>query len=413
MSKNIHNPFSTIEHAIATLKKGGMIILVDNENRENEGDLVIAADHITTDAINFMSEFGRGLVCLPLAKSIVEKLALPLMTTDNGSTHKTAFTVSIEAAQDIGSGISASDKVKTIKTAIASHSCAKDIISPGHIFPLCAEEAGVLRRAGHTEASVDLMRLAGLTEAAVICEILNKQGAVSKRDELIALSKEHALPLVRIDDLLHYRIQNECLIEAQAASTLPLDKHGDFRMTVFSNQLDKAEHFILVKPPVDVNQVPLVRIHSECITGDVFKSGKCDCGSQLEQSLHSLAEQGGVLIYLRQEGRGIGLSGKLRAYMLQEQGLDTVEANEKLGFLPDNRNYAIAFQILKYLGIEELRLLTNNPRKVEALEKYGLVISERLSLIIPPSSSNHYYLKTKQKKLGHLLEINEEFYAPN
>lgn len=399
------NSFTTIERAIDDLKNARMIILVDDEDRENEGDLVIAADHVTPEAINFMSRFGRGLICLPMAGTIIDKLNLPMMANHNRSPFGTAFTVSIEAANGVSTGISAQDRAHTIQVAIDSDSRPADIISPGHVFPLRAKDKGVLERIGQTEGSVDLMKLANLTPAAVICEIINEDGTMSRRDDLAEFAKTHNISMVTVKDLIEYRIRNEQLVEEVATSRMPLQTHGDFTMTVFKNQLDVAEHFALIKPPLYKNQVPLVRIHSECITGDVFGSCKCDCGSQLQQSLAMIAKEGGVLIYLRQEGRGIGLANKLKAYALQEQGLDTVEANLKLGLPVDMRNYAVAYQILKFLGIDVLRLLTNNPLKVSDITRYGVKVSERISLSVQPSNENRNYLKTKKEKLGHFLSV--------
>lgn len=397
--------FGTIKQAITELQNGNMVILVDDEDRENEGDLVIAADYITPDAINFMSRFGRGLICLPMADVLIDKLKLPMMAATNRSPYGTAFTVSIEAASGVSTGISAADRARTIQAAIDPASGPTDIISPGHVFPLRARPRGVLERTGQTEGSVDLMRLAGLTPAAVICEIINDDGTMSRRDELHVFAKEHDLCMVTIKDLIQYRIQHEVLVEEAATTRIPVQAHGDFSMTVFTNQLDSAEHFALVKPPLFSNQVPLVRIHSECITGDVFGSCKCDCGSQLQQSLALIAAEGGVLIYLRQEGRGIGLANKLKAYALQEQGYDTVEANVQLGLPVDSRDYAIAFQILKYYGIDVLRLLTNNPLKVAAITQFGIDVCERISLDMKPTQENHRYLTTKKEKMGHFLAV--------
>ncbi|AHE66992.1 bifunctional 3,4-dihydroxy-2-butanone-4-phosphate synthase/GTP cyclohydrolase II [Legionella oakridgensis] len=399
------NPFATIGQAISELQNGRMVILVDDEHRENEGDLVIAANYVSDEAINFMSRYGRGLICLPMADELVDKLNLPMMAQNNRSPFGTAFTVSIEAADGVSTGISAKDRARTIQVAIDPNSGPEDIISPGHVFPLRARARGVLERAGQTEGSVDLMKLAGLTPAAVICEIINDDGTMSRRDELAVFSQKHDIPMITIKDLIQYRIRHEQLVKAVATSRVPLHKHGDFTMTVFENWLDDAEHFALIKAPLFSNQVPLVRIHSECITGDVFGSCKCDCGSQLQQSLALIAAEGGVLIYLRQEGRGIGLANKLKAYALQEKGFDTVEANLQLGLPVDNRNYAIAFQILKYLGIDVLRLLTNNPAKVESIANYGIKVSERIPLDIKPTSENRAYLKTKKEKLGHFLMV--------
>ncbi len=395
----------SIEQALETLKAGKMIILMDDEDRENEGDLVMAAEYATPDAINFMSRFGCGLICLPMAEELIDKLKLPMMAQNNKSPYGTAFTVSIEAANGVSTGISAGDRAQTIRVAIAAESRPEDIISPGHVFPLRARRRGVLERAGQTEGSVDLMRIAGLTPAAVICEIINEDGTMSRRDELELFSKKHQIPMVTIKDLIEYRIRHEQLINAEATTSIPLKDHGIFDMTVFENELDAAEHFVLVKPPLYGNRIPLVRVHSECITGDVFGSCKCDCGKQLESSLSQIAEEGGVLIYLRQEGRGIGLANKLKAYALQEQGLDTVDANLKLGLPADNRDYAIAYQILKYLGIEAIRMLTNNPLKIASLQRYG-ISAERVPLEIEPTEENRSYLVTKKQKLGHLLVIN-------
>ncbi len=398
-------PFASIEQAIIELQEGRMVILVDDEDRENEGDLVIAAQHASAQAINFMSRFGRGLICLPMASELIDKLGLPMMAQNNRSPFGTAFTISIEAATGVTTGISAQDRARTVQTAIQADSGPADVISPGHVFPLRALDGGVIKRAGQTEGSVDLVRLAGLTPAAVICEIINEDGTMSRRDELLAFSKEHSIPVASIKDLIEYRIRNEALVEAIATSRVPLHQRGDFTMTVFSNQIDDCEHFVLVKEPLFSNKVPLVRIHSECITGDVFGSCKCDCGSQLQQSLDLIGDEGGILIYMRQEGRGIGLANKLKAYALQEQGYDTVDANVQLGLPVDSRDYAVAFQILKYLGVDTVRLLTNNPYKVDAIIQYGINVSERISLSVEPTNENRAYLKTKQEKLGHLLAI--------
>lgn len=400
-------PFISIDEALKTLQLGKMIILVDDENRENEGDLVIAAEYITPEAINFMSRFARGLICLPMHESFIEKLNLPMMAPNNRSPFGTAFTISIEAAKGVSTGISAYDRAHTIKVAIDSNTTPKDIISPGHVFPLKANPLGVLARGGQTEGSVDLVQLAGLKKAAVICEIINDDGTMSRRDQLETFSKEHDIPIVTIKDLIHYRIKNEQLIKSIATSRLPLKKYGEFQMTVYQHWLDNAEHFVLVKPPVTKNSVPLVRVHSECVTGDIFGSCKCDCGSQLDESMNLIAKEGGVLIYLRQEGRGIGLANKLKAYALQEQGWDTVEANIKLGLPIDGRDYAVAYQILKNLGIDVLKLLTNNPNKVAALENFGITVSQRIPLPIVTTNENLHYLKTKKEKLGHYLVLEE------
>lgn len=398
--------FSTIEDAIIALKEGRMIILVDNEDRENEGDLVLAADFATPESINFMINYGRGLVCLPMSEKLIDKLDLPMMTSKNRSPYGTAFTVSIEATTGVSTGISAADRARTIQAAINPDATSRDIISPGHIFPLRAHPGGVLKRNGQTEGSVDLAKIAGLTPAAVICEIINEDGSMSRRDDLVIFSKSHNIPMVSISDLISYRIKHEQLASPQAISRLPIHKHGEFTMTVFKNELDNCEHFSLVKDTVNNNMSPLVRVHSECITGDVFGSCKCDCGSQLEDSLELISAEGGILIYLRQEGRGIGLANKIKAYALQEQGFDTVEANLKLGLPIDNRDFAVAYQILKYFNIKSIRLITNNPSKVETISKYGIEVGERVSLTVKSTNENKAYLKTKREKMGHLLSVD-------
>jgi len=398
---------ATIEQAIARLKAGKMVILMDDEQRENEGDLVMAAEYVTPEAINFMSRYGCGLICLPMAEELIEHLQLPMMTSNNKSPYGTAFTVSIEAAQGVSTGISACDRAHTIKVAIAKESTAEDIISPGHVFPLKARKNGVLDREGQTEGSVDLAKLAGLTPAAVICEIINEDGSMSRRDELLAFSEKHAIPLVTIRELIDYRLRHENLISDTVTSNIPIQDKGLFQMTVFKTLLDKAENFALVKQPRVPNQIPLVRIHSECITGDVFKSCRCDCGQQLNHALSLIAEEGGVLIYLRQEGRGVGLVNKLKAYSLQDtKGLDTVEANLQLGLPADDRNYAVAYQILKFFGIEAIRLLTNNPKKILQMEQLGIVVQERVPLEVASTNENRTYLTAKKNKLGHLLTLD-------
>jgi len=399
------SPFSSMQHALSALRAGRMVILVDDEQRENEGDLVFAAEHVTPESINFMSRFGRGLICLPMAGTLIDKLGLPMMASRNRSPYGTGFTVSIEAFEGVSTGISAKDRAHTIQVAIDANSTPEDIISPGHIFPLRARDGGVFERQGQTEGSVDLMRLAGLKPAAVICEIINEDGTMSRHDDLIEFSKKHDLPMVRVRDVMDYRISHEVLVDKIATSRIPLKEHGDFMMTLFHNQMDSAEHFALVKMSMSSDKAPLVRVHSECITGDLFGSTKCDCGEQLEQSLASIAAEGGVLIYLRQEGRGIGLSNKLKAYALQETGMDTVEANQHLGLPVDGRDYAVAFQMLKALDLDRVRLLTNNPRKIAALEAYGIEVVERLPLHVEASCENRTYLQTKREKLGHLLDM--------
>lgn len=403
-----NSAFASIEEAVAAYKAGKMIILMDDEDRENEGDLCIAAQFATPEAINFMATHGRGLICLAMEGAIIDKFNLPMMVAKNGSPFGTAFTVSIEASTGVSTGISAYDRARTIQVAADPNSKSGDLISPGHIFPLRARDRGVLERGGQTEGSVDLARLGGLTPASVICEIMNTDGTMSRRDTLTFFAKKHGLLMVTIKALLEYRIRNETLIQPQATVNLPMKNYKDFRMTVFSNQLDNSEHFALIKESVNKDVPPLVRIHSECITGDVFGSFRCDCGMQLQNSIDCIAQEGGVLIYLRQEGRGIGLANKLKAYELQEKGLDTVDANLKLGLPVDKRDYAMAYQILRHLKVDSIRLLTNNPSKIEDLEKYGIKVVERISAQMPPTMENHFYLKTKKDRLGHFLNLGED-----
>lgn len=399
----------TVEQAIARLQAGEMVIICDDEHRENEGDICVAAQYITPEKMNFMITHARGLVCMPMSSGWAERLGLSPMIREehNRSKYHTAFTQSIGAAQGVGTGISAHDRAYTIRLASSQEAKPSDIISPGHIFPLIAREKGVLERQGHTEASIDLMHLAGLPPCAAICEVLAPSGLSADAAYLNAFSEMHDIPMITVKALMEYRIQKEVLVSALVTTRIPLQKHGDFSMTVFENSLDKAEHFVLEKKTWTLGTHPLVRIHSECITGDVFGSCKCDCGAQLEASLTEIAEQGGILIYLRQEGRGIGLANKLKAYALQEQGYDTVDANIQLGLPVDNRDYAVAFQILKYYDITHIRLLTNNPQKISALEDFGIVVSERLPVRVAPNPENHQYLRTKKIKLGHMLMIEE------
>lgn len=399
------NPFMAVETALETLRAGNMVILVDDENRENEGDLVIAADRVTPEAITFMARKACGLICLSMAPDMTDRLGLSMMASRNRSPYGTAFTVSIEAASGVSTGISAADRARTVQVAVDPASTHLDLISPGHIFPLRACPRGVFERQGQTEGSVDLARLAGLTPAAVICEIMNEDGSMSRFEQLMQFSKKHKIPLVSVRDVADYRVRHETLIETVASVHMPLAHHGDFTMTLFANQIDDAEHFVLTRPSVNTDEPPLVRIHSECLTGDMLGSLRCDCGAQLEQSLECINREGGVLIYLRQEGRGIGLANKLKAYALQEKGLDTVDANLHLGLPVDNRDYALAYQILKHLGIDTLRLITNNPKKVEALEHFGLKVSKRVSHPAHLTPENSGYLKTKQQKMGHLLAL--------
>lgn len=393
----------SVEIALERLRAGKMIILVDDEHRENEGDLVLAAEFSDADAINFMAKEARGLICLTLTEERVKQLRLPMMTPQNSSKLHTAFTVSIEAAQGVTTGISAADRAHTIQAAIADNATPDDVVVPGHIFPLQAKKEGVLVRRGQTEGSVDLARLAGLNPAAVICEIMNDDGSMSRATDLKAFSEKHDIPIVTIEELVTYRLRHELLISEVANSVIPIEGLGDFTLKVFKPSWNDQEHIALIKEPIDRANPVLVRVHSECLTGDVFASLRCDCGQQLSQALASIAEQGGVLLYMRQEGRGIGLANKIKAYALQDQGYDTVEANQQLGFAPDLRHYGVCAQILKSLAINDIKLMTNNPLKINELIRYGVHKVERIPLKVKASKHNAKYLKTKQEKLGHML----------
>jgi len=389
---------------IEELRAGRMIILADDEDRENEGDLVMAAEWVTPEAVNFMATHGRGLICLTLVEEQVEKLKLPLMTANVNSKFKTNFTVSIEAAEGVTTGISAYDRAHTIRTAIKDGVAADDIHAPGHVFPLQGKEGGVLVRAGHTEASIDFARLAGLKPAGVICEIMNEDGTMARMPELKKFAKKHNIKIGCIADFIRYRLKHDSLVKREVEVRLPTE-FGDFKMVGFSNLVDDAEHVALVMGEPKDDEPCLVRVHSECLTGDVFTSRRCDCGSQLHAAMKQIAEEGsGVLLYLRQEGRGIGLFNKLRAYALQDAGHDTVEANTKLGFKADLRDYGIGAQILRALGLRKLKLLTNNPKKIIALDGYGLEVVERVQLANFAHAENIHYLTTKRDKMGHLFE---------
>lgn len=399
------SPFLKIPDAIEAIRRGDMIIVVDDEDRENEGDLTIAAEKITAETVNFMAKFGRGLICLAMTGERLDELQIPLQVNESENTAKyeTAFCVSIEAKHNVTTGISAHDRATTILTAINSRTVPADLARPGHIFPLRARKGGVLRRAGQTEAAVDLAVLAGLYPAGVICEIMNDDGTMARVPELIKFCRRHRLKMITVADLIRYRMENERLVKRVASTNLP-SRFGMFRLHAFESGIDGAVHMALVCGDINPGDEILVRVHSQCLTGDIFHSWRCDCGQQLERALELIAQaQKGVLLYLNQEGRGIGLLNKLKAYELQDKGEDTVEANQKLGFKADQRDYGIGAQILIELGVHKMRLMTNNPSKYIALKGYGLEIVDRVPLEIAPTGSNIKYLRTKKEKLGHLL----------
>ncbi|MCP3995112.1 MAG: bifunctional 3,4-dihydroxy-2-butanone-4-phosphate synthase/GTP cyclohydrolase II [bacterium] len=398
--------FTPIAEAIEHFRQGRMLVVIDDEDRENEGDLVIAAEKVSAEAINFMAKHGRGLICLSLTEERCEQLRLPLMVEDTKATlFGTAFTVSIEAKGKVTTGISASDRAATVTTAIDPRTRAEDLVRPGHIFPVRARPGGVLKRAGHTEASVDLAVLAGLAPGAAICEIMNDDGTMARLPDLKEFARRHDLPLMAVSDLISYRLRNETLVRRVASPRLPTP-YGEMVVHAYISDVTGEEHLALVAGEIDREEPILVRVHSQCLTGDIFGSHRCDCGLQLHGALEKIHQEGrGVLLYLLQEGRGIGLVNKLKAYELQEQGHDTVEANEKLGFRPDERNYGIGCQILRDLGVRKMRLMTNNPGKYIALKGYGLEIAERIQLEMPPTDTSRDYLRTKRDKMGHLLKL--------
>ena len=397
--------FTRIEDAIGDIRAGRMVIVVDDEDRENEGDLTIAAEKVTPEAINFMAKHGRGLICLSMTSERLKKLEIPLMVSENSSRFNTAFCVSIEARRGVSTGISAADRSATVLAAIQPDTSPSDLARPGHMFPLRAVDGGVLQRAGQTEAAVDLARIAGLYPAGVICEVMNEDGTMARVPDLERFAKLHKIKMVAIADLIQYRLQTERFVKRVASPELPTE-YGEFRIYAYENELDGKEHVALVMGDVTTAEPVLVRVHSECLTGDVFASVRCDCGEQLDSAMRRIAKKGrGIIIYLRQEGRGIGLHNKLRAYELQDEGADTVEANEALGFKADQREYGIGAQMLTDLGASKLRVMTNNPRKFVGLSGYGLEVTERLPIEIPPGSeSTRRYLKAKKDKLGHRLE---------
>lgn len=397
---------STIKEAIEDIKKGKMVILVDDEDRENEGDLCMAAEFVTPEAINFMARYGRGLICLTLTEEHADKLHLSAMVRDNRSRFGTAFTVSIEAKRGVTTGISAADRATTILTAVENDVKAEDLVSPGHVFPIRAKNGGVLVRTGQTEGSVDLARLARLNPAGVICEIMKDDGTMARMPDLEIFSQKHNLKIVTIADLINFRMQHESLIRRAAAANIPTRYGGVFKLIVYENDVDDMKHLALVKGEIHPEDEVLVRVHSECLTGDVFGSERCDCGDQLHTAMRMVDKEGtGVIVYMHQEGRGIGLTNKIKAYELQEQGKDTVEANLALGFKEDLRDYGIGAQILVDLGVKKMRLMTNNPKKIVGLEGYGMTITDRVPIEIKPTESNIKYLTTKKKKMGHILKI--------
>jgi 3,4-dihydroxy 2-butanone 4-phosphate synthase/GTP cyclohydrolase II len=400
-------PIISIEEAIQDIKAGRMVILVDDEDRENEGDLTMAAEAVTPEAINFMAKYGRGLICLSMKAEMIDALDLPLMVDNNTSPFKTGFTVSIEARQGVTTGISAADRATTILTAVADGAKPSHLVRPGHIFPLRAKEGGVMVRSGQTEGSVDLALLASLRPAGVICEIMDEDGTMARMPSLEEFSEKHGIGICTIADLIEYRMGKESFVHVAAETVIPTLYAGEFKAIVYENDIDDLLHIALVKGEIYPEKPVLVRVHSECLTGDIFGSLRCDCGDQLHKAMEKIEEEGaGVILYIRQEGRGIGLVNKLKAYALQDRGLDTVEANEKLGFKSDMRNYGMGAQILVDLGVRKMRLLTNNPKKMVGLDGYGLSIVEQVPIEIKPNEYNKGYLECKRLKMGHLLNID-------
>jgi 3,4-dihydroxy 2-butanone 4-phosphate synthase/GTP cyclohydrolase II len=400
-------PLISIEEAIEDIRNGKMVILVDDEDRENEGDLTMAAEKVSAEAINFMATHGRGLICLSMTGDKCDSLDLPMMVDNNTSPYKTGFTVSIEARCGVTTGISAADRATTILTATAEHAKPSDLVRPGHIFPLRARNGGVMNRAGQTEGSMDLARLAGLTPAGVICEVMNADGTMSRMPDLKKFSEAHGIGICTIADLIEYRMRTESFVHAAVEAKVQTAHGGEFRMIVYENDVEDLQHIALVKGTVEPDQPTLVRVHSECLTGDIFGSMRCDCGGQLHNAMEMVDKEGtGIILYIRQEGRGIGLVNKLKAYNLQDQGLDTVEANHALGFKADLRNYGIGAQVLVDLGVKKMRLMTNNPKKIVGLEGYGLEIVEQVPIEIEANEFNRCYLECKKLKMGHLLNVD-------
>lgn len=402
-----------IEEALRQIREGRIVILVDDEDRENEGDLCMAAELATPETINFMAKYGRGLICVTLTEKRADELNLPPMVDDNTSLYRTAFTISIDARDGVTTGISASDRAKTILTCVDENARPDDLVRPGHIFPLRARDGGVLVRTGQTEGSVDLARLAGLKPAGIICEIMNEDGSMARMKDLEGFAKEHGLMIVTIADIIEYRLRKDKLVNRAAEAVVPSRFGGEFRAVAYTNEIDHHEHLAMVKGEVNPDEPILVRVHSECLTGDVFGSERCDCGEQLKGAMKLIEKEGkGILLYMHQEGRGIGLVNKIRAYALQDKGLDTVEANEKLGFKADLRDYGIGAQILVDLGVRKMRIVTNNPRKIKGLEGYGLEIVGRVPIESTPHSRNVEYLRVKKEKMGHLITNLDDFKDP-
>ncbi|OGR19065.1 MAG: bifunctional 3,4-dihydroxy-2-butanone 4-phosphate synthase/GTP cyclohydrolase II [Desulfobacterales bacterium GWB2_56_26] len=400
---------SSIEEVIEDVKAGKMIILVDDEDRENEGDLYMAAEMVSAEAINFMAMYGRGLICLTLSGELVDKLGLPMMVNNNTSPYGTGFTVSIEARSGVSTGISAADRARTVLVAVDPDAKSSDLVSPGHIFPLRAKDGGVLVRTGQTEGSVDLSRLAGLRAAGVICEIMNEDGTMARMPDLEKFAAKHDVKIATIADLVAYRLRQDTLVKREVEARVPTGHAGEFKAVVYTNSVDNLEHIALVKGDISKVERVLVRVHSECLTGDVFGSSRCDCGLQLDAAMQMIEQEGcGIVLYMRQEGRGIGLINKLKAYRLQdEEGVDTVEANHRLGFKSDLRDYGIGAQILRDLGVKKMAILTNNPKKIVGLEGYGIEVVARFPLEMPASKENKEYLLCKRDRMGHLIEVDD------
>jgi len=399
-------PMISIEKAIEDIRNGKMVILVDDEGRENEGDLTVAAEKVTPELINFMAKYGRGLICLSLTGNMCDQLGLPMMVDQNSSPFQTGFTVSIEARHGVTTGISAADRATTILTAVADDAKPSDLVRPGHIFPLRAKEGGVIVRSGQTEGSVDLARLAGLTPAGVICEIMDDDGTMARMPSLEKFSAKHDIGICTVADLIEYRMRAESFVRRAVEAKVPTAHAGEFTVIVYENDLEDIQHIALIKGVIDPEKPLLIRVHSECLTGDIFGSLRCDCGDQLDQAMRMIDDEGnGIILYVRQEGRGIGLANKLKAYNLQDEGLDTVEANERMGFKPDIRNYGIGAQALVDLGVRKMRLLTNTPKKLVGVQGYGLEVVEQVPIQVAPNEFNRCYLECKQLKTGHLLGL--------